>query len=87
MSVDYSAVLVTNYPGTLWTLNGDEYDGLTWLSDTPKPTKDELDALWQDTLDMIAAEKQAVEDKKASALAKLAAIGLTEDEAKLLFGI
>jgi hypothetical protein len=87
MSVDYSAVLVTNYPGTLWTLNGDEYDGLTWLSDTPKPTKDELDALWQDTLDMIAAEKQTVEDKKASALAKLAAIGLTEDEAKLLFGI
>ena len=64
-----------------------QYDGLTWLSDTPKPTKAELDDKWQDTLDIIAAEKQAVADKKASALAKLSAIGLTEDEAKLLFGI
>jgi hypothetical protein len=85
--IDYPAILTRHYQGAQWTLNGYEYDGLTWLSDTPKPTKAELDALWQDTLDMIAAEKQAIADKKASALAKLAAIGLTEDEAKLLFGI
>ena len=85
--IDYPAILTRHYRNSEWTLNGDEYDGLTWMSDTPKPTKAELDALWQDTLDIIAAEKQAVEDKKASALAKLAAIGLTEDEAKLLFGI
>jgi hypothetical protein len=85
--IDYPAILTRHYPNTEWTLNGDEYDGLTWLSETPKPTKAELDDKWQATLDMIAAEKQAVVDKKASALAKLAAIGLTEDEAKLLFGI
>ena len=46
MSVDYSAVLVANYPGAQWTLNGDTYDGLTWLDDTPKPTQEELDAAW-----------------------------------------
>ena len=46
MSVDYTAVLVANYPGAQWTLNGDSYDGLTWLEDTPKPTQAELDAAW-----------------------------------------
>ncbi len=44
--IDYSLILATKYPGTEWTLNGDTYDGLVWLSDTPKPTQAELDALW-----------------------------------------
>ena len=44
--IDYSAVLVANYPDSIWTLDGEEYTGLTWLSDTPKPTQEELDAQW-----------------------------------------
>jgi hypothetical protein len=43
---DYSAVLTANYAGSEWTLDGDNYDGLTWLSSTPKPTQAELDAQW-----------------------------------------
>ena len=43
---DYTAVLTANYPGSIWTLDGDNYSGLTWLSDTPKPTQAELDAAW-----------------------------------------
>ena len=43
---DYVAVLAANYPDAEWTLNGDTYDGLTWLSDSPKPTQAELDAAW-----------------------------------------
>jgi hypothetical protein len=43
---DYAIVLSDNYPGSQWTLDGDTYDGLTWLSDTPKPTQAELDAAW-----------------------------------------
>ena len=43
---DYAAVLTANYPGSQWTLNGDNYDGLTWLSDSPKPSQAELDAAW-----------------------------------------
>jgi hypothetical protein len=43
---DYAAVLTANYPDAAWTLNGDDYDGLTWLSDTPKPTKKKLDDAW-----------------------------------------
>jgi hypothetical protein len=43
---DYALVLTVNYSGSAWTLNGDNYDGLDWLSDTPKPTQAELDAQW-----------------------------------------
>ena len=47
--MDYTAILTVNYPGTLWTLDGDTYNGLTWLDSTPKPTQAELDALWPTT--------------------------------------
>ena len=43
--IDYTAILTANYPGTEWTLNGNTYEGLTWLDSTPKPTQAELDAL------------------------------------------
>lgn len=84
--IDYSLIISTNYAGSQWTLNGDSYSGLTWLSDTPKPTQAELDALWESTQAAVAAKEQAAKDSKASALAKLAALGLTQDEVKALVG-
>jgi hypothetical protein len=84
--IDYAQILSTNYVGSQWTLNGDSYAGLTWLSDTPKPTQVELDALWESTKAAVAAKEQAAIDVKASALAKLAALGLTQDEVKALVG-
>jgi len=45
--IDYSKILLKNYVGKQWTLNGDSYDGLTWLSATPKPSKEELDSQWE----------------------------------------
>ena len=44
--IDYTAILTANYAGQIWTLDGDNYDDLVWLSDTPKPTQAELDAQW-----------------------------------------
>ena len=84
--IDYPAILTRHYQGSEWTLNGDEYTGLTWLSDTPKPTQEELDALWDETLAMIEAEKQEKVDARQSALAKLAALGLNEDEVRAILG-
>ena len=43
---DYVAVLTAEYPDAEWTLNGSDYAGLTWLSDSPKPTKAALDKKW-----------------------------------------
>ena len=84
--IDYAQILSTNYVGSQWSLDGDSYDGLTWLSNTPKPTQAELDALWESTQATVAAKEQAAKDVKASALAKLAALGLTQDEVKALVG-
>lgn len=44
--IDYAAVLAATRPGAQWTLDGEDYSGLTWLDDTPKPTQAELDAAW-----------------------------------------
>jgi hypothetical protein len=44
--IDYATILTSKYPGSVWTLNGDDYAGLTWLSDSAKPTQAELDSLW-----------------------------------------
>jgi hypothetical protein len=43
---DYAAVLNAIRPGAQWTLDGDDYAGLTWLDDSPKPTKKTLDDAW-----------------------------------------
>jgi len=84
---DYAVVLSENYPDAEWTLNGDTYAGLTWLSDSPKPTQQELDAAWP-------AVQQARQDAEAakvaarpSGLDKLAALGLTVDEVSAVFGV
>lgn len=84
--IDYSLILVKNYMGKSWSLNGDVYDGLTWLDESPKPTQAELDALWESTQAQVLAQKEQAEANKASALAKLSALGLTQDEIKALVG-
>jgi hypothetical protein len=81
--IDYTKILEYKYPTDEWTLNGDDYEGLTWLSDTPKPSKSTLDGLWQEVQDLIQTEKQAKAAQKAALLERL---GLTEDEARLLLG-
>ena len=85
--MDIPTILTKRYAGTVWTLNGDDYVGLTWLSDTAKPTKKALEALWADVQAEIAGEAQARVDAKASAVAKLQALGLTVDEVQAAFGL
>jgi hypothetical protein len=44
--VDITTILVRRFPGAEWVSSGDTYDGLTWLDDSPKPTKKQLETLW-----------------------------------------
>ena len=45
--MDITMILSKRYEGAQWTLNGDNYSGLTWLSeDIAKPTVEELQAEW-----------------------------------------
>ena len=85
--MDITQVLTKRFPDSEWTLNGDSYTGLTWLSDTPKPTLKTLEGLWADVQAEIAAEAQSKVDAKASAVAKLQALGLTVEEVQVAFGL
>jgi hypothetical protein len=85
--IDYTLILTVNYPDAQWTLNGDSYNGLEWLDTSPKPTKAELDALWESTQTAQTAKKETETLAKASALSKLTALGLTADEVKALLGV
>jgi hypothetical protein len=84
--LDYAQILYINYGDKQWSLSGDSYDGLDWFDSSPKPTQAELDALWESTQTTIAEKNAQAQATKASALAKLAALGLTQDEVKALLG-
>jgi hypothetical protein len=78
--MDIAAILTVKYAGSEWTLDGDNYSGLTWLSDSTKPSKKQLEDLWPEVQAELASKEQAKIDAKVSLLAKLAALGLTEEE-------
>ena len=63
--INYSQILTLNYAGTQWTLYGVEYSGLEWYDSTPKPTQEELDALWIPTQE---ADSKAANKATASSL-------------------
>lgn len=85
--IDYTAVLAANYPDAEWTLDGNTYDGLTWLSDTPKPSQADLDAAWPAVQQARADAEEAKEAAKQSGIDKLTALGLTVDEVFAVFGV
>ena len=75
-------------PGAEWTMNGDDVEGIIWHTEGVEPlTSAEVEAevarLEQAALDEAAAKEAA----KASALAKLEALGLTTEEAQAIAGI
>jgi len=83
---DYATVLTRRHAGREWVLNGDNYEGLTMLDGGSKPSKASLDAAWPDVQAEIAAEAAAATAAAASGRAKLAALGLTDDEIDALLG-
>ena len=75
---DIAFTLTHSHPGSEWTLDGDDYAGLTWLSDTPKPTEQELTDAYPLAVKAVAATEKArlkiVSDARAFALS----LGFTE---------
>lgn len=61
--IDYTKILIQKYKGSNWFINGDLYDGITWLSDSPKPTKEELDSHWEEVLSKNKKEQCKSESK------------------------
>jgi hypothetical protein len=54
---DIASTLTHSHPGSEWILDGDDYAGLTWLSDTPKPTEQEI----TDAYPLAVAAREAAE--------------------------
>jgi hypothetical protein len=63
--MDIATILTRKFQGSEWTLNGDTYDGLTWLSEGSAPTEKQLEALWPEVQYEVAYEQ--VEKARASA--------------------
>jgi hypothetical protein len=63
--MDITEILSRRYAGTQWTLNGDDYEGLTWLSEGSAPTKKQLEALWPEVL--LEVQTEQVEQARAVA--------------------
>ena len=73
-------------PGAEWSMNGDDVENITWHTEGVQPlTQAEVDA------EMARLEQAAVDEAaqraadRASAMEKLAALGLTEGEAAAVF--
>jgi len=85
--MDIAVILTRRYAGSLWFLDGDDYAGLMWLSDTAKPTEAALTKVWASVQSEIAAEAKAKADAKLSTIDKLKALGLTVEEVQVAFGL
>jgi len=74
---DIAFTLTYSHPAAEWTLNGDDYAGLTWLSDTPKPTEQEI----TDAYPLAVASKETTETNRqatiTAARAHAASLGFT----------
>ncbi len=70
--IDIAFTLAHSHPDAEWTLDGDDYAGLTWLSDTPKPTEQEINAAYPLAVKAVADEEKArlkaLSDARAFAL-------------------
>ena len=78
--MNIATILTANYPNAQWTLNGDDYEGLTWLDETHQPSESELEAQWESVQSALQLQEQNKIDARQSALAKLADLGLTAEE-------
>lgn len=71
-------------PAGGWIIYGDDFDGITWVDERPRCTKEEFEAGFAQVEAAKAQAEAEAAAKKAAAEAKLAALGLTADDLKAL---
>lgn len=80
-NTEISEALLNLCPNKEWTLSGDNYADLVWLSEGKAPT---LAAVEAEIATLPAKKAQAAANKAAAKAALLTQLGITEDQAKLL---
>jgi hypothetical protein len=74
-------------PGAEWSMNGDDVEGIIWHTEGVQPLTAKEVAAEVKRLEKAAADEAAAKEAaRASALAKLEALGLTADEAQAIAG-
>jgi hypothetical protein len=75
-------------PGVEWTMSDNDVEGITWHTEGVQPLTAKEVAAEVKRLEKAAADEAAAKEAaKASALAKLEALGLTTEEAQAIAGI
>lgn len=90
--VDLATALVSLAPTALWHYDNEDYSTLVWLSDDVQQPPEELvvaelsrlQSEYDAQQELAAEQAAAYEAAKVSALAKLAQLGLTEEEARII---
>ena len=86
--IDKAEAIVSLRPGVEWTMNGDNVESIVWHTDGVAPlTEAEVQTEMTRLEEVKAAEAQAAADRRASAVAKLEALGLTVEEVSTVFGV
>jgi hypothetical protein len=86
MNVNYAIAIQKLRPNTEYVLNSDDVTQIEWIKpkNTLAITQGEFDSALSEILAEFKSEEKAKSDAKKSAIAKLAALGLTQEEAALL---
>lgn len=77
-------VLTMLCPAGGWIIVGDTFEGITWTDDRPRCTKVEFEAGFTQYENWKAEQETKAATAKATAEAKLAALGLTADDLRAL---
>lgn len=65
-------------PNEEWVLDGSDYSGLTWVSDTPKPSEAELLKAWPKAQAAQEAAAATAAANAAAAIAHAKSLGFTD---------
>jgi hypothetical protein len=85
--IDTAQAVMSLRPGAEWSMSGDDVEGITWHTEGVQPLTAKEVAAEVKRLEKAAADEAAAKEAaKASALAKLEALGLTADEAQAIAG-
>jgi hypothetical protein len=67
-------------PAGGWIMYGDDFDGIIWVDDRPRCTKEQFEAGFAQYDTWKAEQETQAQAKRQVALAKLAALGLEPDD-------
>lgn len=84
-NIDYLSILDRRYGDKKWSIDGFRYEDIEWFSDTPKPTKEEMDSFWTEVIQEVEADRASVVTEQDLVLSKLESVGLTIDDIKRIF--